>query len=648
MRRLHWQLVLTPNNRKESAMTLLERIENPRDLKHLSQAELKSVAQEIRQFILEKVALNGGHLASNLGVVELTIALHYVYNSPVDKIIWDVGHQCYVHKILTSRREQFDTLRQFGGISGFPKREESVHDAFETGHSSTSISAALGMAKARDLKNESNHILAVIGDGALTGGMAFEALNDAGRLNSNLTVILNDNEMSIAPNVGAMAAYLSRIRSNPRYKWFKKEIGQILRKFPFGGYWMAEKAEKLKNSLKYLLVPGVLFEELGFTYIGPVDGHDLPLLIRILERVKQIKGPVLVHVVTQKGKGYRFSESNPAQYHGVTPFDLNKGRKSEKKTVSYSRTLGKHLSQLAHTNPEIVAITAAMPDGTGLSYFQEEHPGRFFDVGIAEQHAVTFAAGLAASGMKPIVAIYSTFLQRAYDQIVHDVCRQNLPVIFAVDRAGLVGEDGDTHHGIFDISFLRHIPNLHVMAPKNTQELRHMLDFSLQLNKPVAIRYPKDNCGMSEELPSSPLLDLRWEMLIHGSDVLVLAVGSMVETALEAADILRGQGLNPTVVNARIIKPLDTKMMDELLQSHSSLWVTIEDNLEEGGFGSAVNEYLVNKGMEVRIKVIGLPDQYIQHGTVEELRESLGLSPADIAAQVCSMIKKEILHAGLP
>jgi 1-deoxy-D-xylulose-5-phosphate synthase len=629
-------------------MSLLEHIASPDDLKKLGTQELEDLAQEIRTFILENVALTGGHLASNLGVVEMTLALHYVFNSPADKIIWDVGHQSYIHKILTSRRNQFNTLRKYGGLSGFPKRKESIHDIFETGHSSTSISAALGIAKARDLRKEEYDVIAVIGDGALTGGMAMEALNDAGRLNSKLTIILNDNEMSIAPNVGALAAYLSKIRSNPRYKWFKREVEQILRKIPLIGDWTATKIEKLKNSFKYFLVPGVLFEELGYTYIGPVDGHDLPKLISILSRVKQINGPALVHVVTQKGKGYPFTESDPSYYHGVSPININNGKDEKIKHVSFSKSFGEHLTKLAYTNSEIVAITAAMPDGTGLSYFHKEHPSRFFDVGIAEQHAVTFAAGLAINGMRPVVAIYSTFLQRAYDQIIHDVCRQNLPVIFAIDRAGLVGEDGDTHQGIFDISYLRHIPNLTFMAPKNTMELNYMLEYALQLNEPVAIRYPKSSSENAEDLQSFPLHSLEWETLIEGKDIAIFAVGSMVEIALQTASLLIRQGFNPTVINARIIKPIDYKILNQLISTHSLLWVTMEDNLVEGGFGSSINEYAIQKNISVKIKNIGIPNIFVDHGTIRELREALQLDPLSIAMQISTIIGKETCHAEFP
>jgi 1-deoxy-D-xylulose-5-phosphate synthase len=630
-------------------MALLDQIEDPKDLKALDQKQLILLAEEVRQFILEHVASTGGHLASNLGVVELTIALHYVYDSPADKMIWDVGHQSYVHKILTSRRDRFDTLRKMGGLSGFPKRSESPHDIFETGHSSTSISAALGIARARDLKKEDYSVLAVIGDGALTGGMAFEALNDAGHANTNLTVILNDNEMSIAPNVGALASYLSKMRSNPRYKRLKKEVEHILRSLPLGGHWIADKVEKLKNSFKYLLVPGVLFEELGFTYMGPVDGHDLPLLISILNRAKEIQGPALIHVITRKGKGYSFSETNPSQYHGVSPFNLEKGCvPGRNKYMTYSQTLGSHLTELARKNPNITAVTAAMPDGTGLTPFQEQFPDRFFDVGIAEQHAVTFAAGLAVNGMKPVVAIYSTFLQRAYDQILHDVCRQNLPVIFAVDRAGLVGEDGDTHQGVFDISFLRHMPNLTVMAPKNTAELRYMLDYSLELDRPVAIRYPKGFSEKMEEVPSFPITNFEWELLEEGRGIALLAEGSMIEPALQAAQILKAQGICPAVVNARMIKPLDTKMLDLFVQKHCRLWITLEDNVIEGGFGSSINEYAMGYEEEIRVLNMGIPDRFIEHGSVKELKKELGLDPAGIAVKIISLLGKENAYAGLP
>jgi 1-deoxy-D-xylulose-5-phosphate synthase len=478
--------------------------------------------------------------------------------------------------------------------------------------------------------------------------LALEALNDAGRLSTGFTVILNDNEMSIAPNVGAMASYLTRIRSNLRYKWFKKEFAQFLRNVPLIGDWLTKKLEKLKNSFKYLLVPGVLFEELGFTYMGPVDGHDLPTLIATLNRAKQLQEPTFIHVLTRKGKGYYFSETDPAQYHGVAPFDIENGENAYNgKATSYSKALGTHLTSLGAVNPELTTITAAMPDGTGLSYFQNRFPDRFYDVGIAEQHAVTFAAGLAISGLKPVVAIYSTFLQRAYDQIAHDVCRQNLPVIFAIDRAGLVGQDGDTHHGIFDLSYLSHLPNLTIMAPKNTNELRFMLDFSLNINSPVAIRYPKESTEAAELLPSEPLSCLDWEVLHKGNEVAILAVGSMVELGLQTREILLDKGLKPTLVNARIVKPLDTGQLDKLINSGHYLLITMEENVLGGGFGSFVNDYVMKKDNSIQVINIGIPDAFIEHGSIQQLRESLHLNPAYIASQIHSLTRKETSHARL-
>ncbi len=622
-------------------MALLDQINEPDDLKSLKQEQLPALAEEIRKFILQHVSVTGGHLASNLGVVELTIALHYVYNSPMDKIIWDVGHQSYVHKILTSRKDRFNTLRSFGGLSGFPKRKESVHDIFETGHSSTSISAALGMARARDLKKEHYHVIAVIGDGALTGGMAFEAMNDAGHSDTNLTVILNDNDMSISQNVGALATHLTRIRSNPRYKWLKKVVETRLRSLPLVGRPIADCIEKLKNSLKYLLVPGIIFEEMGFTYMGPVNGHDLNGLVSVLERAKKVKGPVLIHVMTKKGKGYDYSEINPERYHGVPPFDLEHGCEQETGTnLTYSMTFGRHLVSIAENYQDIVAITAAMPEGTGLSQFKHRFPERFFDVGIAEQHAVTLAAGMAANGLRPVVAIYSTFFQRAYDQVLHDVCQQNLPVIFALDRAGIVGEDGETHQGVFDISYLQHIPNITLMAPKNTSELRYMLDFALSVKGPVAIRYPRGRGGIAENLLSQPLSGLDWEILEYGRKITVLAVGAMVEVAIRLSKILRARNVKPTIVNARILKPLDIHMLEQLAKE-SDLLVTLEDNVLIGGFGSSINQYVVSNRIDVHVLNFGIPDRFIEHGSIKRLREELKLDHESIAADICKALTKE-------
>jgi len=622
-------------------MALLDQINEPDDLKKLDQGKLPALAEEIRKFILQHVSVTGGHLASNLGVVELTIALHYVYNSPSDKIIWDVGHQSYVHKILTSRKDNFYTLRSYGGLSGFPKRKESVHDIFETGHSSTSISAALGIARARDLKKELYHVIAVVGDGALTGGMAFEAMNDAGHSDTNLTVILNDNEMSISQNVGALATHLTRIRSNPRYNWLKKVVESQLRGLPLIGRPMANGIEKLKNSLKYLLVPGIIFEEMGFTYMGPVNGHDLNGLVSVFERAKKVKGPVLIHVITKKGKGYDFSETNPERYHGVPPFDLEHGCEQDiEANMTYSMTFGRHLTSIAEKNNDIVAITAAMPEGTGLTQFKHRFPERFFDVGIAEQHAVTLAAGMAANGLRPVVAIYSTFFQRAYDQVLHDVCQQNLPVIFALDRAGIVGEDGETHQGVFDISYLQHIPNITLMAPKNTSELRKMMDYALTVNGPVAIRYPRGRGGIAESLPSLPLRDLSWEILEHGCKVAVLAVGSMVEVAIQLSKCLKARNIRPTIINARVIKPLDLIMLKQLA-NEADLLVTLEDNVLIGGFGSSVVQYVVANRIDVHVLNFGIPDRFIEHGSIKRLREELKLDHESIADEISKVLARE-------
>ena len=612
---------------------ILKRIDSPKDLKGLNINELKQLAEEIRQFLLEKVSKTGGHLASNLGVVELTIALHYVFNSPFDKIIWDVGHQAYVHKILTGRKEQFDSLRQFGGLSGFPKRSESVHDVFDTGHSSTSISAALGMARARDLKGEEYSVIAVIGDGALTGGMAFEALNDAGHSKTNLIVVLNDNEMSISENVGALAAYLSRLRSNPRYTRVKKGIDSLVRKIPWVGHYSADLIEKFKNSFKYLVISGMFFEQMGFTYIGPIDGHNLTALIDVMKRATMVEGPVFIHVVTEKGKGYDFAEKNPEMFHGVPPFDVHSGEMITRGEVTFSQAFGQHLVEMAEQDPRIVAITAAMPEGTGLVEFKKRFPNRFFDVGIAEQHAVTMAAGLAANGFRPYVAIYSTFLQRAYDQILHDVCLQKLPVVLAVDRAGIVGEDGETHHGVFDISYMRHIPNITVMAPKNIDELKEMLDYSLTMEGPVAIRYPKGNTGIDNIFPVKPLLGLKWETMVNGSDCCIFSFGRMLKVALEVADILKRDGISARVVNARIIKPLDEQLLMDI-SNRINKWITLEDTALQGGFGSSINEFVAAHQLPVSVMNLGVGDRFVPHGSVERLLSELGLDSNSVAFKV--------------
>lgn len=614
---------------------LLDGITDPQRLKTMEIPELEALAEEIRRFILEHVSATGGHLASNLGVVELTLALHKVFDSPRDKIIWDVGHQSYVHKILTGRKTSFSELRRFGGLSGFPKRSESVHDVYETGHSSTSVSAALGIARGRDLKREDYYALAVIGDGALSGGLAFEALNDAGHSKTNLIVLLNDNEMSIAKNVGALSTHLAKIRSNPRYHWVKKEVESILRRIPGVGDTLYDWVERFKNSAKYFVVPGVLFEEMGFIYLGPIDGHSLPRLTDMLQEAKALQGPILLHVITQKGKGYPHAEEKPALFHGIGPFHPDTGcLLHSAQAASYSAAFGRHLADLAARDNRITAITAAMPDGTGLTLFQKQFPERFFDVGIAEGHAVALAAGMAINGLRPVAAVYSTFLQRAYDQILHDVCQQNLPVLFAVDRAGLVGEDGETHQGVFDLSYLRAMPNLTIMAPKNTDELKRMLELAFTLNGPAAIRYPKTLPKSLEGTVTLPMMDLSWEVLRReGTDLALLAVGPMVETALRTLAPLKAAGLAAMVVNARVVKPLDTLLLQQTAQV-CRYWVTLEDNCIQGGFGSAVNEFVMAEGLSVSVLNLGIPDRFVPHGSVEELQRSLDLDPAGVCRKI--------------
>jgi len=615
----------------------LEDITEPAQLKNMSIKELENLAACIREKLITTVAKTGGHLAPNLGVVELTLALHKVFNSPVDKIIWDVGHQCYVHKMLTGRLSQFHTLRQYGGLSGFPKRSESPHDAFNTGHSSTSISAALGMAIARDLRGEKHEVVAVIGDGALTGGMAFEALNHAGHLGTHLIIVLNDNEMSIASNVGALSSYLSRIRSDPRYYKGKEEIEQILKRLPSIGPKVVKIAERIKDSLKYLVVPGMLFEELGFTYLGPIDGHQMDTMITMFQQAKRIKGPVIIHVITKKGKGYEPAEKNPDAFHGIGAFDIATGQPVRKNgPPTYTEVFGRTLVHLAKEDARIVGITAAMPDGTGLSYLAKELPERYFDVGIAEQHGVTLAAGMAVQGFHPVVAIYSSFLQRGFDQVLHDVCLQNLPVTFALDRAGLVGEDGETHHGVFDLSYLRPIPNLVIMAPKDELELSRMLTTAVRQPRPVAIRYPR---GQGQGVA---LGDNRYdvlpigvsEVLMEGDDLVLLCLGPMVYQGLEAAQRLQERGVSCTVINARFVKPLDEETITKAVARCGRV-ITVEEHVLAGGFGSAVREMLGAKGMHrVEIVNLGLPDAFIPHGNANLLREKYGLCAGGIMKAV--------------
>jgi 1-deoxy-D-xylulose-5-phosphate synthase len=610
------------------ARRLLDTVNNPQELKKLPPEFLPQLAEEIREKIISTVALTGGHLAPSLGVVELAIALHYVFDCPRDKIVWDVGHQAYAHKLLTGRQERFHTLRQHGGISGFPKRGESPYDAFDTGHSSTSISAALGIASARCLKRERNRVIAVIGDGSMTAGIAFEGLNNAGDLNKDLIVILNDNGMSIAPNVGALSSFLSRQLTRPTMVFLKKQVENLLRSLPAIGDDLLLWAKRSEESFKAFFTPGMLFEALKFTYLGPVNGHRLDHLLETLQNVKNLRGPILVHVLTTKGKGYQPAETDPTHFHGLGKFDPDTGEptKSVSKVPSYTQVFGDTLVRLGRENPRIVAITAAMPDGTGLVDFRKEFPTRFFDVGICEQHAVTFAGGLALEGMRPVTTIYSTFLQRAYDQVLHDVCIQKLPVVFALDRSGIVGEDGETHQGLFDLSFLRHLPNLVVMAPKDENELRDMLFTAVEYPGPIALRYPRGRgvgVAFSSTLSQVPIG--KGEVLREGEDLLILALGASVHPALEAAKELEKQGFSTTVVNARFVKPLDEHLILTLAAKHGRV-LTVEENVLAGGFGSAVLELLADRNLfGITVKRLGIPDVFVEHGTQDILRKKYGL-----------------------
>lgn len=605
---------------------ILSSIASPSDLKALSDAQLAQLAAELRQFLVLSISRTGGHLAASLGAVELTLAVHSVFDSPNDKIVWDVGHQAYAHKILTGRREAFHTLRQHGGVSGFPKHSESPHDIMDTGHASTSISAASGLAIARDLSGAKHHVIAVIGDGALTGGEAFEALNHAGHLGLDLIVILNDNEMSIAPNVGALSEYLSSIRTDPTVYRIKEDVEKAIRRLPAVGNRLADLLGRVKDSLKFLLVPGMLFEELGFAYFGPVDGHNIPGLKRVLRDAVARGGPVLIHARTKKGKGYGPAESNPQKFHGTNPFDVDSGQvRPENGPPSYTRVFGQTLVELAARDKRIVAITAAMPQGTGLDRFARRYPERFFDVGIAEQHAVSFAAGLARGGLRPLVAIYSTFMQRSYDQIMQDICLQGLPVVLALDRAGLVGEDGPTHHGVFDLSYLREIPNLTIMAPKDENELRHMMYSAFCYNGPVAIRYPRGHgLGVTLDRELRILPPGQSEALRSGADIGILAVGSCVGRAMKAAERLQADGIQAAVINARFLKPLDEAVILETAQKTPAL-LTVEENVLAGGFGSAVLEVLSSRGICIPVMRLGLPDRFIEHGSSQLLLEKYGL-----------------------
>lgn len=608
----------------------LDNINSPDDIKELDNEQLESLAEEIRDFLIYRVSKTGGHLASNLGVVELTLAIHRVFDTNRDKVVWDVGHQSYVHKILTGRKKDFDNLRKYSGLAGFPKTCESRHDCFNTGHSSTSISAALGITRARDLKKENYSVLAVIGDGAMTGGLAYEALNDAGRSTTNFIVILNDNEMSIAQNVGGMSRYLSKLRTDPFYTKTKEDIDNFLNRMPNFSKRARRAIAKLKGTVKYLFTPGVFFEQLGYKYYGPVDGHNLEELTKALIAAKKIKGPVLVHVNTQKGKGYSFAEESPDRFHGIAPFEVETGETYGTNTPDYSEVFGETIRAQAQANEKIVAISAAMAKGTGLYKFSQEFPQRFFDVAIAEQHAVTSAAGMAINGLIPVVAIYSTFLQRAYDQIIHDVAMQKLHVVFAVDRAGIVGEDGETHQGVFDLSFMNHIPHLTIMAPADYYELRQMLEYAINgQTGPVAIRYPR---GRGKECLTEriPLRPGKAAVIKKGRKVCILAVGSMVDTALQAAGKLEAQGICIEVVSARFIKPIDEKLIADCAVRFDHI-ITLEDNAKIGGFGSRVLDFLNKNGFNTKLTILGLPDEFVPQGSRNELFAKLGLDPEGIA-----------------
>lgn len=619
--------------------TILDRIQEPQDLKNLSNTQLTMLAAEIRHFLLTHISKTGGHLSSNLGVVELTLALHYVFSVPKDKLIWDVGHQSYVHKIITGRKNGFSTLKKMNGMSGYPRVDESPYDLFNTGHSSTSIAAALGFAQARDLKKEEHSVIAVIGDGSLTGGLAFEALNNAGRLNSNLIVILNDNQMSISKNVGSLSKHLSEIRTQPKYIEAKEDIESLLKKIPRIGSQVAKTVEKAKESIKYFFIPGILFEEMGFTYLGPIDGHDIQGMVNVLNRAKIMKQPVFIHVKTVKGKGYPPAEKNPTRFHSVSPFDLVSGKPiALKKKITYSEVFGNTVVDLAAKDEKILGITAAMPEGTGLNHFKKQFPARFFDVGIAEQYAVTFSAGLAAAGYKPIVAIYSSFLQRAYDQILHDVCLQNLPVIFAIDRAGIVGADGETHQGIYDLSFLSHIPNLTVMAPKDKQELIQMLEFAVKWNGPIAIRYPRGEADTILE-NGTPVLYGKGERIISGKGVALISIGTMCGTAIKVRKLLKEDGVQASVINARFVSPLDEELIIDIAKENNYIF-TIEDNIVAGGFGSKVKDLLYSHQLCNKVfHSFGFPKKFIEHGSRKLLFENYQLEADGIYSQIIKLIR---------
>ncbi len=621
---------------------VLDRIKTPHDIKELDQEELGKLCLELREEIISTVSKTGGHLASNLGVVELTAALHYVFDFPKDKLVWDVGHQSYVHKLLTGRRDRFHTLRQYQGISGFPKRDESPYDTFDSGHSGNSISSALGMAEARRLKGEEGRVIAVIGDGSMTAGLAFEGLNQTGHIDRDLIVILNDNEMSISPNVGALSSYLNRLMTGQFVNRFRRDMGGFLETLPRIGKSVLRFAKQAEESLKGLVMPGLLFEELGLKYIGPIDGHRLDYLIETFQNIKKLEGPILIHVITKKGKGYPPAEANPSRFHGVPPFVIETGefKSSQKNPPTYTEVFGETLCRLAEEDKRLIAITAAMQSGTGLEEFAREFPDRFYDIGIAEQHAVTFAAGLALEGMKPVVAIYSTFLQRAYDQVLQDVCLQKLPVVFAVDRGGIVGEDGPTHHGVFDFSYLRHIPNLIVMVPKDENEFQHMIKTAIEYPGPVAFRYPRGKgIGGGRDVSLQSIDIGKGEVLREGQDILIIAIGTTVYPSLRAAERLAGVGIQAAVINSRFLKPLDANLLCDWAKKTGKV-LTVEENILQGGFGSAVLELLQERGLlSTQIKRLGIPDIFIEHGPQALLREKYGIDENGIFKGVQKMFE---------
>lgn len=612
----------------------LEKIQKANDIKNLTEEELFELADEIRDFLIEKISKTGGHLASNLGVVELTMAMHLNFQLPEDKMIWDVGHQSYTHKLLTGRREGFDDLRKYGGMSGFPKRKESDCDAFDTGHSSTSISAGLGYVRARDILEENYHVLSVIGDGSLTGGMAYEALNNAATLKTNFIIVLNDNNMSISENVGGMSHYLDGLRTAEAYTDLKNAVEMAIGSFPVGGEKLVRHIKRTKSSIKQLFVPGMFFEDMGIKYLGPVDGHNIKALNRAFKEAKRVKGPVLLHVLTKKGKGYFPAEENPARFHGTGPFDVATGEPlSSGGKDTYTDVFSKVMTDLGRRDEKLVAITAAMEDGTGLAEFHKRYPKRFFDVGIAEGHAVTFAAGLAAAGMHPVFAVYSSFLQRGYDQMIHDVCLQKLPVTFAVDRAGLVGSDGETHQGLFDLSYLSEIPNMTVMSPKNKWELADMVRFAVELRAPAAVRYPRGTAYDGFKEYRKPIEYGKSEAVFEEEDIVLFSVGHMFETAVKVREVLKETGYSCSLVNARFVKPIDEAMIELAAKEHRLL-VTIEENVCSGGYGETVLEFVHRKRLDVRVLPVALPDDYIEHGSVDVLRREVMLDADSIATRI--------------